>query len=59
VLDVTHLRPLREQAFALHAGQTSPMDDMPDELRAGFLERDYLIRLQPPWPGGAPEGSLF
>jgi LmbE family N-acetylglucosaminyl deacetylase len=59
VLDVTHLRPLREQAFALHASQTSPMDGMPDELRAGFLERDYLIRLQPPWPGGEQERSLF
>lgn len=59
VLDVAHLRPLREQAFALHASQVSPMDGMSDEVRAGFLDRDYLIRVQPPWTGGDRETSLF
>jgi LmbE family N-acetylglucosaminyl deacetylase len=59
VLDVAHLRPLREQASALHASQASPLDGMPEDLRSAFLERDHLIRLQPPWPGGARETSLF
>ena len=59
VLDVAHLRPLREQAFTLHASQVSPVDGMSDGVRAAFLERDYLIRLQPPWPGGEQETSLF
>jgi LmbE family N-acetylglucosaminyl deacetylase len=59
VLDTTHLRPLREQAGALHATQTPPTDGMPDAIAAEFLERDYLIRLQPPWPGGERETSLL
>ena len=59
VVDVAHLRPLREQAFALHASQVSPMDGMSDEVRAGFLDHDYLVRLQPPWTGGERETSLF
>jgi LmbE family N-acetylglucosaminyl deacetylase len=59
VLDTAHLRPLREQASALHATQTAPTDGMPEDIQAGFLERDYLIRLRPAWTGGEPETSLF
>jgi LmbE family N-acetylglucosaminyl deacetylase len=59
VVDVSHLRPLREQAFALHASQTSPVDGMSDEVRTAFLERDYFVRLQPPWTSGEQETSLF
>lgn len=59
VLDVGHLRPLRERAFTLHASQASPVDGMSEELRAAVLERDHLVRLQPPWTGGDRETSLF
>jgi LmbE family N-acetylglucosaminyl deacetylase len=59
VLDTAHLRPLRERAQSLHATQTPPTDGMPEELRARFLERDYLMRLNPPWTGGELETALF
>jgi N-acetyl-1-D-myo-inositol-2-amino-2-deoxy-alpha-D-glucopyranoside deacetylase len=59
VVDVAHLRPLREQAFTMHASQVSPMDGMSDGVRAAFLERDHFVRLQPPWSGGERETSLF
>jgi N-acetyl-1-D-myo-inositol-2-amino-2-deoxy-alpha-D-glucopyranoside deacetylase len=59
VLDHRALRPLREQAFAMHASQRPPVDGMPEELRSEFLETDYLVRLQPPWTGGSRETSLF
>src|SRR4051794_29948207 len=59
VLDTAHLRPLRERAGALHATQTPPFDGMPEELQREFLERDYLVRLNPPWAGGDPETTLF
>lgn len=58
VVDVAHLRPLREEASALHASQTSPLAGMSEELQRNFLERDYLIRLQPPWTGGELETSI-
>jgi LmbE family N-acetylglucosaminyl deacetylase len=59
VLDVSALQPLRERAIALHRSQTPPYDGMPEDLRAEFLRTDRLVRLQPPWPGGEPERSLF
>ena len=59
VLDTARLRPLRERAYALHASQTSPLEGMPDELRDAVLERDHLVRLNPPWSGGPQETSLF
>ena len=59
VLDVAHLRGVRERAIALHRSQIAPFDGMPEQLRAEFLETDRLVRLRPPWPGGDPERSLF
>lgn len=59
VLDVAHLRATRERAIAMHRSQTSPYEGMPEDLRAAFLETDRLVRLQPPWPGGAVERGLF
>jgi LmbE family N-acetylglucosaminyl deacetylase len=59
VIDTAHLRALREQAIALHASQSSPFLPLPEPLRAEFLERDYLVRVVPPWPGGDTETSLF
>ena len=59
VLDVADLQPLREQAIALHASQTSPYDGMPADLRDDFLRTDRLVRLHPTWTGGAIETSLF
>jgi LmbE family N-acetylglucosaminyl deacetylase len=58
VLDVAHVRDVREQAIAVHASQTSPYDDMPADLRDAFLQTDRLVRLQPP-PAGGLERSLF
>ncbi|HET6877551.1 MAG TPA: PIG-L deacetylase family protein [Jatrophihabitans sp.] len=59
VLDVAHLRSTRERAMAMHRSQTSPYAGMPEDLRAAFLETDRLVRLQPPWPGGQLERTLF
>lgn len=59
VLDVAALQPLREQAIARHASQTSPYDGMPAELRDDFLRTDRLVRLHPAWTGGAVETTLF
>jgi LmbE family N-acetylglucosaminyl deacetylase len=59
VLDVADLQPLREEAIARHASQTSPYDGMPAELRDDFLRTDRLVRLYPTWTGGAVETTLF
>ncbi|MDT4912444.1 MAG: hypothetical protein QOC66_1572 [Pseudonocardiales bacterium] len=59
VIDVADLQPLREQAIARHASQTSPYDGMPADLRDDFLRTDRLVRLYPAWTGGAVETTLF
>lgn len=59
VLDVADLQPLREQAIARHASQTSPYDGMPTDLRDDFLRTDRLVRLHPAWTGAAVETSIF
>lgn len=58
VLDVAHLRDVRERAIALHRSQASPYDGLPADLRSAFLDTDRLVRLQPPWTGGPVERSL-
>jgi N-acetyl-1-D-myo-inositol-2-amino-2-deoxy-alpha-D-glucopyranoside deacetylase len=58
VLNVSHVRQIRERAIAMHASQTSPYDGMPADLRDEFLLTDRLVRLQPAHTGGL-ERSLF
>lgn len=57
-IDVTDLIPLRWQAIALHASQTSPYDGLPDELANAFLGTDRLARARPPWKVGDVEHGL-
>ena len=59
VLDVSAFRSVRERAVAAHSSQRSPMADMPEHLVEAFVSTDRLVRVQPPWPGGAPESSLL
>lgn len=58
VVDVTDLMPLRWEAIALHRSQSSPYDDLPDELAAAFLGTDRLVRARPEWTGGPLEIAL-
>ena len=58
VVDVTDLMPLRWEAIALHRSQSSPYDDLPDELAAAFLGTDRLVRARPEWAGGPLETAL-
>ena len=58
ILDVSHVRQLRDRAIALHASQTSPYDGMPADLRDEFLLTDRLVKLQPAHTGEL-ERSLF
>ena len=58
VLDTADVLDVRSSASELHRSQTPPFDSMPEHLRVEFLSRDHLVRLQPPWEGGALEDSL-
>ena len=58
VLDTADVLDVRSSASELHRSQTPPFDSMPEHLRVEFLSRDHLVRLQPPWAGGALEDSL-
>jgi LmbE family N-acetylglucosaminyl deacetylase len=58
VVDVAHLLPLRLEAISLHRSQSSPYDDLPDDLQAAFLGTDRLIRARPPWLEGPLESEL-
>lgn len=59
VLDVSHLVRLRWDAIRAHRSQHSPFEVMPPELQEAFLGVDRLVRVQPAWPGGAPEVELL
>jgi LmbE family N-acetylglucosaminyl deacetylase len=58
VLDTSDVLDLRNRASEIHRSQKAPFDAMSDPLRHEFLTRDHLVRLQPPWIGGATERSL-
>ena len=58
ILDVSHVRHIRDTAIALHASQTSPYEGMPADLRDQFLLTDRLVKLQPAHTGEL-ERSLF
>jgi hypothetical protein len=32
---------------------------LPDHLYREFFEKDYLVRVEPPWTGGELETNLF
>jgi hypothetical protein len=53
------VRAVRERAIALHRSQVAPSEGLPDDLLADFLDIDRLVRINPPWPGGPVETSLF
>jgi LmbE family N-acetylglucosaminyl deacetylase len=57
-LDVRAHLEARRAAFVLHASQASPFADMPDDLVDAFLSVDHLVRVDPPWTGGATETAL-
>jgi N-acetyl-1-D-myo-inositol-2-amino-2-deoxy-alpha-D-glucopyranoside deacetylase len=58
VIDTASYLPLREQAMALHASQTSPYEVMPHALRHDFLAVDRLRRVYPEWSGGPLETDI-
>jgi LmbE family N-acetylglucosaminyl deacetylase len=58
VLDTSPYLDVRREAIAAHATQTPPLSGMPAEMEQAALTRDYLVRMQPPWPGGEVERSL-
>jgi LmbE family N-acetylglucosaminyl deacetylase len=35
----------RLRAMAAHTSQTSPFDELPEELKRAFLTREYLVRV--------------
>ena len=47
VLDGSDVLAQREAAMAEHRSQASPFDGLSDELRAAFLTRDHLVRVEP------------
>jgi LmbE family N-acetylglucosaminyl deacetylase len=59
VVDVHAVRDVRQRAIALHRSQIPPMDGMPEDLLTDFLDITRLVRVNPPWPGGPVETSLF
>jgi LmbE family N-acetylglucosaminyl deacetylase len=50
---------LRRRASEAHASQVPPFEAMPVELADAFLTTDHLVRVQPPWDGGAHEVELL
>ena len=58
VLDVTDLEDVRWAAIRAHRSQHSPYEVMPPDLQDAFLHTDRLVRVLPPWDGGAVETAL-
>ena len=58
IIDTGPFLTRRETAVALHRSQRSPFDGLPDGLRRGFLAREQLVRVNPPWSGGPMEREL-
>ena len=59
VIDTAAHLTARDAAIALHRSQRSPFAGLPEELRRGFLAREHLIRVNPPWPGGPTTDELL
>jgi LmbE family N-acetylglucosaminyl deacetylase len=58
IVDVRHVREVRERASAKHASQQTPFEGMPAELRDEFLDTDHFVLLQPAWGSGELERSI-
>jgi N-acetyl-1-D-myo-inositol-2-amino-2-deoxy-alpha-D-glucopyranoside deacetylase len=57
VVDVSTHLGLRWQAIRAHASQVPPFDTMSPDLADQFLRTGWLVRVRPPWAGGAVEGD--
>jgi len=55
IVDTHHFIDLRWKAMRAHAAQRPPFEAMAPDMQRAFLETEYLIRLDPPWDGGAIE----
>lgn len=59
LIDTSVHLPARLQAIAEHRSQTSPFDNLPDDLMRGFLATEHLRRANPAWTGGPVESDLL
>jgi LmbE family N-acetylglucosaminyl deacetylase len=59
VLDSSAYLDGRESAIAIHASQVSPFDILSPDVRRMALSTDYLQRVVPPWPEGAPQETAL
>lgn len=59
IIDVAEHLDRRQRAIEAHASQTSPFEDLPNDLRFAFLAAVHARRVEPRWPGGDPETNLF
>jgi LmbE family N-acetylglucosaminyl deacetylase len=59
VLDSSTYFERRERAIAVHASQVSPFAILSPEVRRMALSTDYLQRVVPPWPEGAPPATTL
>jgi N-acetyl-1-D-myo-inositol-2-amino-2-deoxy-alpha-D-glucopyranoside deacetylase len=57
VVDVSAHLDDRSRAIRAHSSQVPPFDAMPSDLADAFLRTDWLVRVRPPWPGGAVEAD--
>jgi N-acetyl-1-D-myo-inositol-2-amino-2-deoxy-alpha-D-glucopyranoside deacetylase len=55
VVDVAAHLGQRWRAIRAHTSQVPPFDAMPSDLADDFLRTDWLVRVRPPWTGGAIE----
>ena len=58
VIDTREHLADRVAAMAEHRSQRSPFEGLPRGLFEDFLTREHLIRVRPPWDGGAVETDL-
>ena len=58
LVDTSAFVARRRDAIALHRSQQSPFDGLPDDVQRAWLGREHLIRVNPPWTGGAQESDL-
>lgn len=58
VIDVGRHRGTRWAAMRAHASQVPPFEGMDGHLADAFLSVDRLVRVRPPWTGGAVEPDL-
>lgn len=59
VVDTSAHLAARRSAIACHRSQRSPYEGLPADLERAFLGGDHLIRVAPPWTGGAVERDVL